>query len=72
MTKSERLSHIIQVYLEGELELNTAAAELTHVYIDRGWRFALVETDCDQRYRQRMRQLAIRVAAEVLAAGADD
>lgn len=71
MTKSDRLSHIIQVYLEGELELDTAVAELTHVYGERGWRFALIEADCDLRYRERMRVLAIRLDAEVLPAATD-
>lgn len=68
MTKSNRLSHIIQVYLEGELELDTAVAELTHVYIDRGWRFSLVVAECEPQYRERMRVLAERVAADVHAA----
>jgi hypothetical protein len=66
MTKSDRLSHIIQVYLEGELELETAVAELRHVYVERGWRFALVEADCDPRHRERMRVLAMRLEAEVM------
>jgi len=58
MTKSDRLSHILQAYLEGELEVDTAVAELTHVYLVRGWRFTLVETDCAPMYRTRMRILA--------------
>jgi hypothetical protein len=66
MSKSDRLSHIIQVYLTGELELNTAAAEVSHVYVQRGWRFMLVECDCEPRYRERMRVLAARVHAQVL------
>jgi hypothetical protein len=66
MTKSDRLSHIIQVYLAGELELNTAVAEVTHVYLERGWRFTLIEADCQPRYRERMRVLAARIEAEVL------
>jgi hypothetical protein len=66
MTKSDRLSHIVQVYLEGELELDTAVAELTHVYVERGWRFILIEADCDPRYRERMRVLAVRLEAELL------
>ena len=68
MTKSDRLSRIIQVYLEGGLELDTAVAELTHVYVDRGWRFCLVVSDCEPRYRDRMRVLAVRLEADVLAA----
>ena len=68
MAKPDRLSHIIQVYLEGELELDTAVAELRHVYLDRGWRFSLVEADCEPQYRERMRMLAVRVRAEVLIA----
>jgi hypothetical protein len=66
MTKSDRLSHIIQVYLAGELELDTAVAEVTHVYLERGWRFVLIEADCRPQYRERMRVLAARVEAEVL------
>ena len=65
MTKSDRLSHILQAYLEGELEVDTAVAELTHVYLVRGWRFTLVETDCAPMYRTRMRILAARVEAAV-------
>jgi hypothetical protein len=66
MSKADRLSHIIEVYLEGHLELNTAAAELVHVYVERGWRFSLVEAECAPRFRDRMRELAARVDAEVL------
>jgi hypothetical protein len=66
MSKSDRLSHIIEVYLTGELELDTAVAEVTHVYVERGWRFVLVESDCQPRYRERMRVLAARVHAQVL------
>jgi hypothetical protein len=61
MTKVDRLSHIIQVYLEGELELDTAVAELTHVYLVRGWRFSLIEAECAPRYRPRMRILVARI-----------
>src|SRR3954471_1789504 len=68
MSKSDRLSRILQVYLAGELELETAVAEVTHVYIRRGWRFVLIETDCQPQYRERMRVLAARVKAEVLPA----
>ena len=46
MSKSDRLSHIIQVYLEGDLELDTAVAELVHVYVERGWRFSLIAAEC--------------------------
>ena len=66
MSKSDRLSRIIQVYLAGELELETAVAEVTHVYIQRGWRFVLIESECQPGYRERMRVLAARVEAEVL------
>ncbi|HEY0351110.1 MAG TPA: hypothetical protein VGC48_03260 [Gemmatimonadales bacterium] len=69
MSKSDRLSHIIQVYLTGELELDTAAAEVTHVYVERGWRFVLIESHCQPRFRERMRVLASRVHAQVLASG---
>jgi hypothetical protein len=65
MTKYDRLSHILQAYLEGELEVDTAVAELTHVYLVRGWRFTLVETECAPIYRTRMRILAARVEAVV-------
>jgi hypothetical protein len=67
MSKSDRLSHIIQVYLAGELELDTAVAEVTHVYVERGWRFVLVESDCQPQHRERMRALAARVHAQVLS-----
>jgi hypothetical protein len=70
VTKSDRLSHIIQVYLAGELELDTAVAEVTHVYLERGWRFTLIEADCRPRYRERMRVLAARIETEVLASSA--
>lgn len=65
MRKSDRLSHILQVYLDGELDLDTAAAEVRHVYLARGWRFMLIEADCEPRYRERMRVLAARVQAEI-------
>ena len=61
MSKTDRLRHIIEIYLAGDLELNTAVAELVHVYIERGWRFSLIESDCDPRYRERMRILAQQV-----------
>jgi hypothetical protein len=67
MSKFERLSHIIEVYLAGELELDTAAAEVTQVYLNCGWRFVLVEAECQPRYRERMRVLAARVHAQVLS-----
>jgi hypothetical protein len=65
MSKSDRLSRIIQVYLAGDLELGTAVAEVTHVYVERGWRFVLIESQCQPRYRERMRLLATRVHAEL-------
>jgi hypothetical protein len=61
MTKTDRLSHIIELYLEGTLELNTTVAELTHAYMERGWRFALVEEECEPRHRERMRVLVERL-----------
>jgi hypothetical protein len=67
MTKADRLSNIIQIYLEGGLELDTAAAELTHVFVYRGWRFSLVESDCEPRFRDRMRALAVQIDATTLA-----
>ena len=66
MSKSDRLTHIIQVYLEGDLDLNTAVAELVHVYVERGWRFSLVESECAPQFRERMRLLASRVDEEIL------
>lgn len=66
VSKFDRLSHIIEVYLAGELELDTAVAEVTHVYVERGWRFLLVVADCQPRHRKRMRLLAARVEAQVL------
>jgi len=67
MTKSDRLSHIIQVYLEGQLELDTAVAELVYAFVERGWRFSLIEAECEPRFRERMRALAVRVDAQILA-----
>ena len=67
MSKSDRLSHIIQAYLEGDLELDTAVAELVHAFVEQGWRFSLVEADCAPQFRGRMRSLAMRVDAEILA-----
>jgi hypothetical protein len=64
---TDRLSNIIQVYLEGELELDTAVAELTHVYVEHGWGFYLVEAECYPEHRQRMRTLASRMEAAVRA-----
>jgi hypothetical protein len=66
MSKSDRLSRIIQVYLAGELELDTAVAEVTHVYVERGWRFVLVEAECHPRHRERMRLLASRIHSQFL------
>ena len=66
MRKYDRLSHILQAYLEGELEVDTAVAELTHVYLERGWRFTLIEAECAPGYRTRMRILAARVEAATL------
>ena len=65
MSKSERLTRIIQVYLDGELELEMAVAELVHVYVEHGWRFSLVEADCDPRFRDRMHALAAEVDAAI-------
>ena len=61
MSKSDRLTQIIQVYLEGQLDLDTAVAELVHVYVERGWRFSLIEAECAPQFRERMRTLAQRV-----------
>ena len=67
MSKSDRLASIIRVYLEGELELDTAVAELVYVFVERGWRFSLVEAECEPRHRERMHALAVRVDTAVLA-----
>jgi hypothetical protein len=67
MSKSERLTRIIQVYLEGGLELDTAVAELVHVYVEHGWRFSLIEAECDPRFRARMHALAVEVDAVIAA-----
>ena len=60
---TDRLANIIQVYLEGELELDTAAAELTHIYVEHGFVFFLDETKCYPQHRERMRALAARMDA---------
>jgi hypothetical protein len=65
MSKSERLTRIIQVYLDGDLGLDMAVAEMVHVYVEHGWRFSLVEADCDPRFRDRMHALAARVDAVI-------
>ena len=67
MNKADRLSAILQVYLQGELELKTAAAELRQVYVGRGWRFSLVESECEPRHRERMRVLAERIEAQIIS-----
>jgi hypothetical protein len=67
MSKSDRLAGIIRVYLEGELELDTAVAELVYAFVERGWRFSLIEAECEPRHRERMHALAVRVDAAVLA-----
>ena len=58
---ADRLSNILEAYLEGQLRLETAAAELTHVYVERGWRFYLVEGECRPEHLVRMRALAERM-----------
>ena len=58
---NDRLSNIVAEYLEGRLELDTAAAQLTHVYVEHGWGFYLVEAECRPEHRERMRALAARV-----------
>ena len=58
---SDRLSNIVAEYLEGRLELDTAVAQLTHVYVEHGWGFYLVEAECHPELRERMRVLAARV-----------
>lgn len=60
---TDRLANIVRVYLEGELELDTAVAELTHVYVEHGWAFYLNEAECFPEHRERMRALAARMEA---------
>ena len=67
MLKSDRLASVIRVYLDGELELGTAVAELVFVFLERGWRFSLIEADCDPRHRERIRALAVRFDGAVMA-----
>ena len=67
---ADRLANIVQVYLEGELELDTAVAELTHVYVEHGWAFYLNEAECYPEHRERMRALAARMEAVLRATGA--
>ncbi|MGH7528063.1 MAG: hypothetical protein ACREMX_15320 [Gemmatimonadales bacterium] len=59
----DRLSNILQAYLDGLLEIDTAVAELTHVYVEHGWGFYLIEAECKPEYRERMRELATRMEA---------
>lgn len=56
--QTDRLANILEVYLGGELRLETAVAELTHVYLERGWGFYLVERECRPEFLPRMRALA--------------
>jgi hypothetical protein len=65
--QTDRLSNILEAYLGGELRLDTAAAELTHVYLERGWAFFLVEAECRPEHLARMRALAERVHASARA-----
>jgi hypothetical protein len=58
---SDRLSNIVGEYLEGHLELDTAVAQLTHVYVEHGWGFYLIEAECQPKHRERMRALAARM-----------
>ena len=60
---TDRLANIVRVYLEGELELDTAVAELTHVYVEHGWAFYLNEAECFPEHRERMWALAARMEA---------
>jgi hypothetical protein len=60
---TDRLANILKVYLEGELELDTAVAELTHLYVDQGCGFYLNEAECVPEFRERMGALAARLDA---------
>ena len=64
---TDRLANIIKAYLDGDLQLETAAAELTHVYVEHGWAFYLNESECYPEHRERMRALAARVDTALLA-----
>jgi hypothetical protein len=68
--ENDRLSNILAQYLEGTLELDTAAAQLAHVYVEHGWGFFLVEEECRPEHRERMRALAQRVEEAMKAATA--
>lgn len=59
--EKDRLSNLVAEYLEGRLELDTAVAQLTHVYVEHGWGFYLVEAECQPEHRERMRALAARM-----------
>lgn len=63
--QTDRLSNILELYLGGELRLDTTVAELTHVYVERGWAFYLLERECRPEYLSRMRALASRLRAPV-------
>jgi hypothetical protein len=65
---ADRIARIVEVYLQGELELDTAVAELTHVYVEHGWGFYLVDAECAPQHRERMRALAARMEAAMSAA----
>lgn len=66
--ENDRLSNILAEYLEGHLGLETAAAQLAHVYVEHGWGFYLVEEECRPEHRERMRALAARVEEAMTAA----
>jgi hypothetical protein len=68
--ENDRLSNILAQYLGGQLELDTAAAQLAHVYVEQGWCFYLVEEECQPEHRERMRALAARVEEAMTAATA--
>ena len=66
-TDSDRLANLVAAYLKGRLELDTCVAELTHVYVEDGWAFYLVEAECAPEHRARMRALADRMDAAISA-----
>ena len=66
-TNTDRLSNILAAYIQGHLELDTCVAELTHVYVEDGWAFYLVEAECAPEHRARMRALADRMDAAISA-----
>jgi hypothetical protein len=62
-TDTDRLSNLLAAYVSGRLELETCVAELTHVYVEQGWSFYLLEEECEPEHLDCMRALAERMDA---------